>query len=103
MGDAACQNSDAFQLLSGKSRLLVSLDFRDVFDHGKAVDRLAFSIADKGCSQADPNDFTLLAHTSLSLLTKGYVAFQKPIGKLHIRCEVIRVRDIAERHLQEFC
>src|SRR5271170_7166675 len=97
MGDARGQNSDAFQLLPGESRLLRSLDFGEVFDHGDAMDGLAIPVADQGCGQADPDDFTVLAHISLSELVKRYVASEKPIGKLRIRCQVIRVRDIDER------
>src|SRR5271163_3224081 len=103
MGDAACQNSDAFQLLSGKSRILGSLYFGDVFDHGEAMDGPAVSIADQGCSQADPDDFALLVQISLSQLVKGYVASEKPAGKLQIRCQVVGVRDVGERQLEEFC
>jgi hypothetical protein len=48
MGDAACQHSQAFHLESGERFLLSALQFGDVFDYGKAVEGLAFLIADKG-------------------------------------------------------
>src|ERR1700722_5992357 len=102
MSDATRQNSYAFQLLSGKARLLAALDFGDVFDHGNSMNGPAFSIADQGCSQVDPDSFTILAHISLAQLERRYVAPKEPIGKLYIRGQVIRVRDVAERQLQEF-
>ncbi len=102
MGDAARQNADAFQLLSDKSLLLGALDLGDVFDHGKGVDGDALPIVDKGLSQVYPNDVAIFLHIPLSQVVERHFASEKPLGKLDIGLQVVRVRDVDKRHLEKF-
>src|ERR1051325_2132333 len=102
MSNAARENSDAFQLLSAKSLPLGSSDLGDVFDHGKAGSRSTFLIVETGCRQLDPDDFAIFLHIPLLQLKEGYFAFEEPLGELDIRAQVVWMRDLGKRQLQEF-
>jgi len=102
VGDAARQNANAFQLLSGKSLLLSELGLGDVFDHGKSVDRLAVGTMDNGCSKVDPDYLTAPLHIPLLDAVDRYVALEETLGKLNVRSHVIRVRNFGKGLLDEF-
>src|SRR5215469_983021 len=102
MGNTASQRSQTLQLLSGERFLLCALDFGDVLNHRKCVEGLAVLSTDKGSSQVDPNDLTVLLHVPLLQSEGGYLASEKPIGKRHILSDIIRVRYIGESPLYEF-
>ena len=63
---------------------------------------IALPIVDKGCSQVDPNDVAIFLHIPLSQLVERYFASEKPLGKLDIGSQVVRVRDVDKRHLEKF-
>src|SRR5262249_25118173 len=99
--NTAGQRSHALQFLSSQRVLLGTLDFRDVLDHAQPVEGIAIVIKDKGFRQVNPNALTILLHIALLQAVAGYLAPEKPSGKLHFRTQVIRVRDIGKSHLDE--
>ena len=90
MRNPARQRSHALQLLSEDRLVLGALNFGNIFDHGKPVERFAIGTVNDGFRKIDPDDFAGLLDVEKALVERCQMA--KEIAAQ------IRDDPLAERH-----